>query len=420
MIFFIFFDIWVLWLIRCDIMSKSLKKRGICKHLFTNSSVQGNMYSLSFWEKDTFFSQVDVAIIGSGIVGLSAALYLKKSEPRLKIAVLERGMLPMGASSRNAGFACFGSPSELLADLQTHTETEVCALVEKRWKGLRRLRKNLGDKAIDFHQWGGYEVFDSSSKYQACADSQAYLNKLLRPLTGLKEVYVNADKDIKRLGLGKVKHMILNTGEGQIDTGRMISALISKVQALGVYIINGFEVKAWSEQGAHVHIESANGISFNCGRMLIATNGFARQLLPDIPVQPARAQVLITAPISKLKLKGTFHYDSGYYYFRNIGRRVLFGGGRNLDFKTEETTEPGLTPLVQNSLESMLREMILPYTEPEIEMRWSGIMGLGPQKYSIVKAVSPNVYCAVRMGGMGIAIGSLVGEEAAALMSGRG
>src|SRR5690606_13687483 len=95
---------------------------------------------------------------------------------------------------------------------------------------------------------------------------------------------------------------------------------------------------------------------------------------------------------------------------------VLFGGGRNLDFKTEETTELGLTERVQQQLEKLLREVILPETDFEVEHRWSGIMGIGPEKTTVVQSVSEHVCCAVRMGGMGVAIGSLVGEEGAELM----
>ena len=63
---------------------------------------------LSYWEKTSFFDY-DVIVIGSGIVGLNAAIHLKKSSPALKISVLESGFLPTGASTKNAGFACFGS-----------------------------------------------------------------------------------------------------------------------------------------------------------------------------------------------------------------------------------------------------------------------------------------------------------------------
>ncbi|MGZ3867219.1 MAG: FAD-dependent oxidoreductase, partial [Bacteroidia bacterium] len=127
---------------------------------------------------------------------------------------------------------------------------------------------------------------------------------------------------------------------------------------------------------------------------------------------PARAQVLVTSPIKNLKLKGTFHYQQGYYYFRNIDNRILFGGGRNLDFEKEETTEFGLTNIVQNKLKDILHNNILPGKDYTIEHRWSGIMGVGSEKKPIIKHVSKNVVCAVRMGGMGVAIGCLVGEMA--------
>jgi glycine/D-amino acid oxidase-like deaminating enzyme len=108
--------------------------------------------------------------------------------------------------------------------------------------------------------------------------------------------------------------------------------------------------------------------------------------------------------------------DKGYYYFRNIGDRILFGGGRNLDFEGEATSEFGETELIQNRLEKVLKEVILPHQEFKIEHRWSGIMGLGTTKNPIVEALSENVYCGVRLGGMGVAIGSLIGNELADLI----
>ncbi len=72
---------------------------------------------------------------------------------------------------------------------------------------------------------------------------------------------------------------------------------------------------------------------------------------------------------------------------------------------------------MQNKLDELLRTMILPSVKYSIDTRWSGIMGVGPSKKSIVRAVSKNVFCAVRMGGMGVAIGSLVGEEVADMVT---
>ena len=126
--------------------------------------------------------------------------------------------------------------------------------------------------------------------------------------------------------------------------------------------------------------------------------------------------MLITSPIKDLHIKGTFHLEEGYYYFRNINNRILLGGGRNLDFETEKTTQFGETTLVQNKLENLLKTIILPNTAFEITHRWSGIMGIGSQKKPIVKQLSENSYCGIRLGGMGVAIGSLVGKELADLL----
>ncbi len=371
---------------------------------------------LSFWEKETYFSKIDVLIIGSGIVGLTAALHLKQAQPQLKVLVAERGLLPTGGSSKNAGFACFGSPSELLDDLVHHTEEQVFELVERRWRGLRQLRQHLGDAALDYRQWGGYELFDNAPLYSSCAEQLPYLNRQLASITGLPQTYRLADDKISSFGFRQVQHLIKNTAEGQLNTGNMILALTQKAQARGVLVLNGLEVLGLHEEETAIVATTTQGINLKAAAALVATNGLARQLLPQLPVVPARAQVLLTQPIAGLKINGTFHYDRGYYYFRNIGNRVLFGGGRNLDFVTEETPALGLTERVQQQLEELLKNVILPENTFEVEHRWSGIMGMGPEKTPVIRQVRERVVCAVRLSGMGVAIGSLVGEEAAELV----
>ena len=135
----------------------------------------------SYWEQTQFINNADVVIIGSGIVGLSAALYLKKKEPNLNVLVLERGFLPSGASTKNAGFACFGTVSEQMAYLKQSSEQEVLRLVDYKWRGLQRLRENLGDTNIDFYQHGGYELFkdDEQLRAEECFDQLTYFNTLL-------------------------------------------------------------------------------------------------------------------------------------------------------------------------------------------------------------------------------------------------
>lgn len=369
---------------------------------------------LSYWEYKTWLSRVDFTIIGSGIVGLNCALRLREKYPNSKILVLERGSLPQGASTKNAGFACFGSVSEILADVKAHTEEEVVQLVQNRYRGIEVLRTLLGDKAIGFEQHGGHELFlkEDSELFASCLDSMGHLNQLLLPVFGAPPFVKTKNK----FGFSGIHDTyITHQFEGQLDTGKMMQALLQKCHDNQIPILNGVEVIEMEDFGSKVTIQ-AGGFEFDSQNVFVATNGFASKLLQSETVKPARAQVLITKPIKDLKIKGTFHLDEGYYYFRNIDNRILFGGGRNLDFKTEETTAFGETHTIQDALEKLLKEVILPDQHFEIEQRWSGIMGVGTQKTPIIKQISNSVYCGVRLGGMGVALGSLVGKELADLI----
>ncbi|MEN9928379.1 MAG: hypothetical protein RLZZ231_300 [Bacteroidota bacterium] len=368
---------------------------------------------LSYWEIKNWFTQVDYTIVGSGIVGLHCALALRERFPESKIIVLEKGMLPQGASTKNAGFACFGSLSEIIDDLQSHTEEEVIQLITKRWEGLQLLRKNLGDTAIDYKPFGGYELFleSETTTYEACLQKMPFINELLKPLFK-NDVF---EKQIDRFGFQHcTDYSIFNPFEGQIDTGNMMQALLQKAISNSILVLNHAEVRQFTDKGSAVEIQ-VNDHTFSTRKLLFATNGFASQITNN-EVQPARAQVLITEPIENLDIKGTFHLDKGYYYFRNIDNRILLGGGRNLDFEGEKTTDLNQTERIQNHLEYLLSNVILPHQEYKIAHRWSGIMGVGNSKKPIVSQLSNNVYCGVRMGGMGVAIGSLIGKELADLI----
>jgi glycine/D-amino acid oxidase-like deaminating enzyme len=369
--------------------------------------------NLSYWELKNWFSNVDYTIVGSGIVGLHTAIALKERFPNAKVLILEKGTLPEGASTKNAGFACFGSLSEIIDDLKSHTEEEVIELVKKRWSGLQLLRKNLGDETINLKPYGGYELFleSDNNTYNECLQKLPFVNDLLRPLFKT-DVF---EKNVDRFGFKNIKeYTIFNPFEAQIDTGNMMQALLKKAQIHGVQILNHQTVTNFTDSGNEVEIQ-VNDFSFKTKKLLFATNGFAGELTQG-EVKPARAQVLITNPIPDLDIKGTFHLDRGYYYFRNIDDRILFGGGRNLDFEGETTTSLDQTELIQNKLEELLKTVILPSTDFTIAHRWSGIMGVGAHKKPIVKPLSENVYCGVRMGGMGVAIGSLIGQELADLV----
>jgi gamma-glutamylputrescine oxidase len=371
----------------------------------------------SFWEQQSFIGKPDLTVIGSGIVGLSAAIEYATLHPKHKITVIEAGHLPSGASTKNAGFACYGSPTELLMDLENIDNDTVFSTLTKRLNGLENLKNLVGEKNIGYEDLGSYELFtkQQESTYHSTIEKLNDLNKKLKEKLGFTPYSIDNDC-ITKFGFNNMFGAIQIKGEGQINTGLMMTNLLALAKEKGITIINGLKVSAVTTNTEGVLISTESG-DIQSNKCLIATNGFAKQFFPEIDVQPARAQVLITKPIKNLAVKGTFHFDCGYYYFRNVGDRVLFGGGRNLDKETETTTDNTLNAKIQDNLEQYLQTHILPNTPHEIEQQWTGIMGVGNSKQAIVKQVDENIYCSIRLGGMGIAIGCLIGKEAAKLLS---
>jgi gamma-glutamylputrescine oxidase len=375
---------------------------------------------ISIWEKETFYAPQDVVIVGSGFVGLWSALQLKKKNPELKITIVDRGIIPTGASTRNAGFACFGSLSEVVYDAQTMGTDKMLQLVEMRFKGLERIQKYFDDEVIDFELCGGYELYENSDKVSSeqLQENIEYINSHFKSITGKKKTYKLVDESIGTFGFGNTGHLVKNNLEGYLHSGKLIQALLSKVQGMGVQILTQTEIKLFETSNHKIELQTSQQLNLSTTQLLICTNAFAKDLLPGEDVIPARGQVLLTSPVENLPWKGTFHSDEGFYYFRNLGNKVLLGGARNKAFDEERTIDMNTTEFIQSHLEKYLDKIVLPNFKGQytIENRWSGIMAMGSEKMPIVKEVQPNIFCCIRMSGMGVALAPIVSQQVAEMM----
>ena len=180
---------------------------------------------LSIWERNELI-HYDHIIIGSGIVGLTTAYYVKKKNPSKSVLVLERGLLPTGASTKNAGFACMGSLTEILDDLKIASEEEVLELFRLRKKGLERLQSILGKEKIGYQTNGSYELIFKNEI--AALEKIDYCNQLLRKEIKQDAFRLNNSK-IQEFGFNGVCAMVENLCEGEIDTGLMMKNLIQLV-----------------------------------------------------------------------------------------------------------------------------------------------------------------------------------------------
>jgi len=360
----------------------------------------------SIWELDTFYRKRDITIIGSGFTGLWAAISIKEKFPEKSVLIIERNPIPTGASTRNAGFACFGSLTEIISDSEKMGWEKTMDLVKMRFEGLQKIQHYFSASEIDFELCGGYEILNNDKALRQLEE----VNQHLFPITKIKETFRIINEKIEEFGLEKSTFLVENLCEGSLHSGKLLNKLVEKCHELKIEFLCGTEVESVSENENEVEIKVGENLILKSEKVIFCTNAFSSKFLKSEEIIPSRGQIILTEPIENLKLKGTFHYDEGFYYFRNLGNRILLGGARNQDFETEETTDFETTEFLQNHLEQFLKDVILPNQEFKIAMRWSGIMAMGNEKTPIVKQFSERQFCAVRLSGMGVALAPKIGE----------
>ncbi len=365
---------------------------------------------LSIWQKESFYFTTDIIVAGGGLTGLITAILLKERYPHKSVRLLERGPFPSGASVKNAGFACFGSVSEILSDIESEGESIALGRVLQRYEGLQQLFALTEGTHIGYREDGGFEIFGESEAdlYQQSLDGIDSLNNLLQEGLGFKPFSSVPDT----FGFRGMPNLISIAGEGSLHSGKLVSVLLQKAAALGVLLNFGAEVKSVENTGSMWKVNIEEG-SFTCEKVIVATNGSAAGLLPREAVLPYRGQLVLTTPINDLKLKGNFHLMQGYFYFRPYEGGILLGGGRHLDRMNENTDSQETTQVIQQALENLLRTTIIPGVDFQIRERWAGTMAFGPknEKEAIVKEVEPGYYLGARLGGMGVAMASKVADR---------
>lgn len=371
----------------------------------------------SYWETKHFF-QYDLIVVGSGFVGLSTAIHFKKKHPKASVLILERGIFPTGASTKNAGFACFGSLTEILDDFWQMTQKEVVALVERRYLGVNSIRKKFGDKALGYRHSFGYELLDEQQL--SAAEQISDINKILKGI--FKDDVFSEVRKKERLGFNdSIKKVIKNKFEGELDPGKYMKVLWDLAQAEGIKILTGVSVVEIQKDEGVVIAEDAGGeqvFEFKANQIAICTNAFTEKLWKESEVQPGRGLILLSKPLDfKVPWQGTFHMDKGYVYFRQIDGRLLLGGARNIDKAGENSLKFEINPVIKTHLQKLATEVIFPGKEIEWETEWTGIMAFGNKKSPLIQAVGEKAAAAVRLGGMGVAIGWQVGKELAVVLS---
>lgn len=375
------------------------------------------MPNLSIWEKESFYAPQDLIIVGAGLLGLWTALAVKEKKPNTRITLVDRNPAPLGASSRNAGFACFGSPTELLHDAELLGTDDMLFVAEMRFRGLEKIRQTFSDAQINWDPCGGYEAINRDYEHWAVLpDKIQWLNQQLSGITRKQETFREAGNSMGKLGLQNFDTLIQNSWEAGLHSGKLLQALIQKVQYAGISLLNGIDIKGWDKQSDNILLHTDSHITLQAHQVLFTVNAFTEELLPELQITPARGQILVTTPIENLPMKGTFHFDEGFYYWRNLDNRILIGGARNQAFEAEATSELVCTNTIKEALTLFLKTHISPQYPFEIEYHWTGIMGFTPDKKPMIRKVSDGIFAAIACNGMGVALSPIVAENAADML----
>ena len=214
---------------------------------------------LSYWEKHSFTENIDFLIIGAGIVGSACALRLRELYPLSKILIVERGYLPSGASTKNAGFACFGSVTEIADDLKNIPADEVWSTVDLRWRGLQRLQERFHAEKIGLKFNGSWDLIDENVSFAEHFDKLEYFNAETQKITGHSACY-SFDKTVsKTCGFNGIAGGFYSRLEGELDTGKLFTETQKLLANAEITTLFGVEILEIQESENGVTVNTSQG-----------------------------------------------------------------------------------------------------------------------------------------------------------------
>jgi gamma-glutamylputrescine oxidase len=322
--------------------------------------------------------KADVLVIGGGIAGTSVMHHLAKR--RISAVLVEARYLAFGASGRNAGF--------LLAGVADCYAEAVRIFGRSKAREVWQITDENHDRMVEAvagtdvgHRRLGSATFASGDEERARLAESAQL---------LRDDGFEARWDGTTL---------FNPRDGEVDPSAVVGALAGRLRAGAIR--EGVEVTEIVPSGAEVSVRAGESECL-AGIVVLATNGYTSRLVPQVKIQPTRAQMLASAPLSRVVCDMPTYSHFGYRYWRQLpSGEVLIGGWRDTSMETEVGFDDQPTDQIQEHLDRKLAEMD---GRAEVTHRWAGIMGFTETGLPLVGPVDGmrNVYTCAGFNGHGM------------------
>jgi glycine/D-amino acid oxidase-like deaminating enzyme len=358
----------------------------------------------SYWQKSLFF-RYDHLIVGAGITGCSVAYFLKQHFPQAKVLLVDSYPIPNGASVRNAGMLTFGTPSEWEMDKQSMDLNALLQLIHWRYEGIHLLLQSLPPEAYHYCPVPSYDLCETKEQATRLMESWNEQLKSLFPSPLLK---------VTSTPFPSFPYAVSHPYEGQIHSGKLMNTFHRYLAMQGCHFLFGSRYlnhmllssgeKKVLLASLDYHLEIQTQYLFFC------TNAYTCLFSNEMDLYPGRGQILLLQLDPFPELKGNYHYDHGYYYFRQLDSYLLFGGGRHRYPESETTLEMTPTETLKTHLLEQV-QCLFPTTSIRVVEHWAGIMAFGSAKNPIMLQAQPGVFYLVRMGGMGVALAMSAAKE---------
>jgi glycine/D-amino acid oxidase-like deaminating enzyme len=340
--------------------------------------------------------RVDVAIVGAGVTGCSAALRL--AEGGLRVRVHDARGIAEGASGRNGGFALSGGAARYDVARETYGAEQAASY----W--------TWTEEALDRMVELGGDALRRTGSYRLAGDEEEREGIRLE-YEALREDGFDAEwlDDVPGGAAGRFHGALSHPRDCAIQPARFVRRLAALAAAAG------------AEIREHDLVEDIDAL--DAERVLVATDGYGHGVVPELSdlIWPTRGQVLASAPVDRVLYDRPHYARQGFDYWQQLtDGRILLGGFRDVSILDELTDVEETTPRIQSSLESFLHE--LAGEEVEVTHRWAGIFGLTQDMLPLVGAVpgrAGRVWVAGGYSGHGNVLGFACGQLVADAMLGQ-